>query len=195
MRQENGPALRPGPLHSGRGGILMILKVYVKIVDGINEWIGRTVMWLFVVLTATVLIDQFKRYLTGQSTDWAFDINYMVYAVNFMLAGAFCMKNEAHVRVDAIYNLMPIRVKSLLEVLFYLLLLFPMTIFNLDATWTDFLRAVSNKEIGIVSPWHPPIYHFKFVMPLAFFLLLIQEIAQFIRYSYGLIKGVPYDTK
>jgi len=152
-------------------------------------------MWLFVVLTATVLTDMFHRYITGSSTDWAFDINYMVYAVNFMLAGAFCMKHDMHVRVDAFYVMMPIRVRGILEILFFLILLFPMTIYCLDSTWGNFLQAVKSREIGIVSPWHPPVYHFKFIMPLAFFLLLLQEIAQFIRYAYAVVKGVPYVSK
>jgi TRAP-type mannitol/chloroaromatic compound transport system permease small subunit len=87
----------------------MIIRTYIRTVDAINEWIGRTVMWLFLALTASVLIDMIKRYLTGASTVWAFDINYMIYAVNFMLAGGFCLLHEKHVRVDAFYVMMPIR--------------------------------------------------------------------------------------
>jgi len=173
----------------------MIFKMYVNFVDTLNEWIGRTVMWLLVLLVITVVTDQFKRYLTGQSTDWAFDINYMVYGVNFMLAGAFCMKHDVHVRVDAFYVMMPVRYRCLLEVLFHVILLIPMTLFCLDSTWGNFLSAWNSKEISIVSSWHPPVYHFKFVMPLTFFLLLLQELAFLIRYVYGMVKGVPYVSK
>ncbi len=173
----------------------MIIRTYIRTVDAINEWVGKTVMWLFLALTASVLTDMFYRYLTGSSTVWAFDVNYMIYAVNFMLAGGFCLLHEKHVRVDAFYVMMPIRWQGILEIIFYLVLLFPMTLFCLKATWLNFVQAVISKEISIVSPWHPPVYHFKFIMPLAFFLLLIQEIAQFIRYIYQAVKGVRYEYK
>jgi len=173
----------------------MIIRTFLKTVDAINEWVGKTVMWLFLALTASVLIDMFTRYLTGACTVWAFDVNYMIYSVNFMLAGGFCMLHEKHVRVDAFYLMMPLRAQAILEIIFYLVLLFPMTLFVLNATWLNFVQAVASKEIGIVSPWHPAVYHFKFVMPLAFFLLLIQEIAQFIRYGYQAVKGVRYEYK
>lgn len=172
-----------------------IVHAYVKFIDTVNEVVGKAVMWLFVLLTLSVLTDQFKRYLTGRSTDWAFDINYMIYAVNFMLAGAFCLKHEMHVRVDAIYKAMPPRGRAIMEILFYLILLMPMTLFCLDSTWTNFAQAWQSKEISIVSPWHPPVYHFKFVMPLTFALLFLQEVAQFIRYVHLLVKGVPYDAQ
>ena len=97
----------------------MIIRTYIKVVDTINEWVGRTVMWLFLALTASVLIDMFYRYLTGRSTDWAFDINYMIYAANFMLAGGFCMLHEKHVRVDAFYIMMPLRWRGILEIIFF----------------------------------------------------------------------------
>ena len=173
----------------------MIIRTFLKTVDAINEWVGKTVMWLFIALTLSVLIDMIWRYLTGSSTVWAFDVNYMIYAVNFMLAGGFCMLHDRHVRVDAFYNMMPIRAQGIIEIIFYLFLLFPMTFFVLNATWNNFLQAVFSKEIGIVSPWHPPVYHFKFIMPLAFFLLLIQEIAQFTRFVYQTVKGVRYGSK
>jgi len=82
----------------------MIIRTFLKTVDAINEWVGKTVMWLFIALTLSVLIDMIWRYLTGSSTVWAFDVNYMIYAVNFMLAGGFCMLHDKHVRVDAFYT-------------------------------------------------------------------------------------------
>ncbi|MFH1058042.1 MAG: TRAP transporter small permease subunit [Pseudomonadota bacterium] len=167
----------------------MFLASYVKAVDAINEWVGKTVMWLLLALTATTLYDMLSRYLTGQSTDWAFDINYMLFGINFMLAGAFCIKHDSHVRVDAIYGRFSPRGKAIVDIVFYVLIMFPFTIFCLDAAWDSFIQAVESREVSIVSSWHPPIYHYKFVMPLTFFLLLIQEVAQFIRYLNTVIKG------
>jgi len=103
----------------------MIIRTFVKTVDTINEWVGKTVMWLFLALTASVLIDMFTRLSHRSMHVWAFDVNYMIYSVNFMLAGGFCMLHEKHVRVDAFYLMMPLRAQAILEIIFYLVLLFP----------------------------------------------------------------------
>jgi len=165
---------------------------FINAVDTLNEWVGRAVSWLFLALTAAVVIDTLYRLFAGRGTDWAFDINYMIYGVQFMLASAFCLKHNVHVRVDPIYARFSPRGQGILEIVFYVLILFPSTIFLLDSCWEHFTSAVEAREISIVSAWHPPVYHFKVVMPLTFLLLLLQEIALFIRYIRNLKKRAAY---
>ena len=73
-------------------------------INALNEFVGKAVSLLFIALVITVSLDLFTRFFTGKSTDWAFDINYMIYGTNFMLAGAYAMKHDSHVRVDVIYQ-------------------------------------------------------------------------------------------
>jgi TRAP-type mannitol/chloroaromatic compound transport system permease small subunit len=167
----------------------MKLEVLLKGIDGLNEFFGKAVSWLFLALIASVCIDLFMRALTGRSTVWAFDINYMIYGVNFMLAGAYTLKYDGHVRVDVLYMKFSSRGQAILEIIFYILIMFPLCLFLLNATWEDFLQAWASKEISIVSSWHPPVYHYKGIMPLAFALLFLQSIVLFIRNILTLKKG------
>ena len=159
----------------------MVIDYFVRGVDSLNEWVGKAVSWLFIALIATVCTDLFTRAFTGKSTDWAFDINYMLYGINFMLAGAYTLKYDGHVRVDVLFMKFSPKARAWLEIFFYLLIMFPLCAFLLHSTWTEFLMSWDNKEVSIVSSWHPPIYHYKFVMPLSFALLLLQSIVQFLR--------------
>ena len=59
----------------------------------------------------------------------------------------------------------------------------------LYSTWIDFLNSVEVREVSIVSSWRPPIYPYKAVMPLAFFLLLLQSIGHFITNFVIALKG------
>jgi TRAP-type mannitol/chloroaromatic compound transport system permease small subunit len=166
-----------------------------NVINLMSEWTGRAVSWLFLALILSVCIDLFSRFFTGKSTDWAFDINYMLYGTNFMIAGAYTLKHNAHVRVDVLYMRFSPRTRAALECIFYLLIMFPLCTFMLHATWLDFINAVKMKEVSIVSSWHPPVYHYKAIMPLTFALLILQSVTMFIPNLVLAVKGGPDDDK
>lgn len=162
------------------------------ILDGfsaLNVWVGKVVSWLFLALIATVSIDLFTRFFTHRSTDWAFDINYMIYGTNFMLAGGYALYHNSHVRVDVLYQQFSPRTRAIIEVVFYLFIMFPLCFVMLHATSIDFLHSVEVREVSIVSSWHPPVYHYKAVMPLTFALLILQSIALFIPNLLTAVRG------
>lgn len=160
---------------------LMKFEYFLTAVDSLNEFIGKAVSWLFLALIFSVSIDLLARFFMGQATDWAFDINYMIYGTQFMLAGAYTMKHDAHVRVDVLLSKFSPRSQALLEIIFYVCIMLPSCAFLLHATWKDFVQACLSKEVSIVSSWHPPVYHYKGIMPLTFALLILQSIVQLIR--------------
>jgi TRAP-type mannitol/chloroaromatic compound transport system permease small subunit len=172
----------------------MILDPILKGINALNEWVGKAVSWLFLALVATVCIDLFTRYFTGKSTDWAFDINYMIYGTNFMLAGAYAMKTDSHVRVDVLYQTFSPRVRAVLDCLFLLAIMLPLCLFMFYATWNDFLASVEAREVSIVSSWHPPVYHYKAIMPLSFGLLILQSFAQLVPNLILAIRGETNDN-
>lgn len=145
-------------------------------INSLNEWVGKTVNWIILALVIEVAADLLVRRITGRVLFWAFDVNYMLYGVQFMLAGAYTLKYNAHVRVDVIYDRFSPRGRAILESIFLICLLFPATIFLFNACWGHFYVAVQTRMIGIVSAWHPPIYPFKAVMPITFALLTLQGV-------------------
>ena len=155
--------------------------VLIKIIDWISDWSGKAVSWLFLALIASVAYDLFARRFTGRATDWAFDINYMIYGTNFMIAGAYTLLHNGHVRVDVLYNNFSPRVQAALEITFLIVFLIPMCVFLLYSTGMDFAYSWEAKEVSIQSSWHPPIYHYKFVMPLTFAILLLQSLSQLVK--------------
>ena len=170
----------------------MSIKMVEPVVNGINalnEFVGKAVSLLFIVLVITVSLDLFSRFFTGKSTFWAFDINYMIYGTNFMLAGAYAMKHDSHVRVDVIYQKFSPRTRAVMDLFFLALVMIPLSSFMFYSTWIDFINSVGARETSMFSSWRPPIYPFKAVMPLAFFLLLLQSIGHFITSFVIALKG------
>ena len=74
------------------------------VVDEISTAVGKTSGWCIVILTFTTSYEVFARYMFGAPTDWAFDASYMLYGTLFMLAGAYALSRNGHVRGDFLYR-------------------------------------------------------------------------------------------
>ena len=71
-------------------------------VDGLSAAFGKTFGWCILILTFTTSYEVFSRYMFGAPTDWAFDASYMLYGTLFMMAGAYALSRNGHVRGDFI---------------------------------------------------------------------------------------------
>ena len=74
------------------------------LVDEISTWVGKTAGWCILILTFTTSYEVFMRYLFLAPTEWAFDASYILYGTLFMLAGAYTLSRNGHVRGDFIYR-------------------------------------------------------------------------------------------
>src|ERR1700754_3659806 len=77
---------------------------FVRAVDRVSYWSGKTAAWLIVLLMLAVAIEVFKRYILNAPTAWIFDLNNMLYGSLFMLCGAYALAQNAHVRGGFLYR-------------------------------------------------------------------------------------------
>src|SRR3546814_19109699 len=100
------------------------------------------------------------------STLWAFDTTYMIYGAHFMLVAAFALARHDHIRTDFVYRMAPVRWQAALDAALYLLFFIPaLTIF----LWVSTEYAVDSwiqGERSNLSPWLPPVYPLKPVLPV-----------------------------
>lgn len=163
-------------------------------VDAISIWTGRIVRWLGLGLSVAVLYEVISRYVFNHPTIWAFDVAMMLTSILCLMPAAYLLKENAHIRVDVLFNMFPVRVRQIVECLFYVVFFFPFTVvmvwYGAKATGV----AWQASEISNTSQWGEPIAWWKGVIPLAFFLLLLQGIAEFIRVLAALISPVREKT-
>jgi TRAP-type mannitol/chloroaromatic compound transport system permease small subunit len=157
------------------------LQFILKFIDVISIWSGKLVAWLCVPLTGALVIEVISRYLLGRPTIWAFDVSYMLYGTHFMIGATYLLYLENHIRIEDLYRLFSPRKRALIDVCFYLLVFFPVTIVLFESAIDFAERSWVLRERGMLSPWRPPLYPFKTVFPVALFLLLLQGVAQFVR--------------
>ncbi len=150
-------------------------------VDEISTFVGHLFAWCIVLLTAAVSYEVFSRYLLGRPTTWAFDASYFLYGALFIMAGAYALCRNAHVRGDFLYRKWPPRVQAGLDFVLYFLFFFPGVIAFIYSGYSYAAQSWMTNEHSAFSPQGPPIYHYKTLIPITGILLLMQGIVEVIR--------------
>lgn len=161
----------------------------IRVIDAIGEWSGRIVAWLILPLVLGLTYEVISRYGFNAPTAWAYDTAYMLYGSHFMLGAGYCLLKKGHIRTDILYDRWSPRRQGWVDASSYLFLFFPGLIFFLLAGWDSALYSWSIREVSEASPWRPPIYPFKMVVPVTALLLLIQGVSEFLKSAYAALRG------
>jgi TRAP-type mannitol/chloroaromatic compound transport system permease small subunit len=157
-------------------------------VDNISIWAGKIFGWLIIPLIIIVAYDVIIRKIY-KATIWSYDTSLWLYAAVFLMGAAWILQQRAHIRIDVFWQRYPPRAQAIFEMCWYLGLLLSMSMVIL-IYGGDYARvAFVDKEISIYTPWGPPLWHFKAIAPLAFLLLSLQGIADFIRNLKVAVRG------
>ena len=157
------------------------MKRFLFVVEGLSAQVGKAFGWCILVLTLGICYEVFVRYALRDPTAWAFDFSYIMYGTLFMMAGAYTLARDGHVRGDVIYRLLPERVQAGIEGVLYILFFFP-AVLALMYSGYDFAReSWSYMEVSSSSPANIPVYPLKTLIPIAGFFLLLQGFAEVVR--------------
>jgi TRAP-type mannitol/chloroaromatic compound transport system permease small subunit len=169
---------------------------FARAIDRLNGWIGRTVAWLTLLLVLVGTINAFIRYLgryLGQSlsSNAYLELQWYLFSLVFLLAGAYTLREDAHVRVDIFYSRMSARVQAIINLAGTLLLLLPFSLFVL---WVSLPAVRSSWRIreGSPDPAGLPRYPLKAVILVCFALLALQGIAELIKSWHQYRTGVRH---
>jgi len=156
------------------------------------EMVGKTVSWIILILVAAITYDVIMRYIFSAPTIWSFDVSYML-GGTFMLMGlSYAHRYRSHVRVDIIVKSFSPKVRLLLELLFTLVFFFPLMAVLLQISYVRMVDSWVIREISRLGMWHPSMVPFRIMMFVAFALLAVEGLVQFITNIRRLAKG-QYD--
>jgi len=147
-------------------------------IDRVNTWIGQLFGWFVLALTLFVTYEVFSRYAFASPHSWAFDAMNMMYGTLFMMAGAYTLSKNGHVRGDVLYGFFPPRLQAGLDLTLYILFFFPGVIALAWAGYNYALESYMINEHSTITADGPPIYPFKFIIPFAGVTLLLQGFVE-----------------
>jgi TRAP-type mannitol/chloroaromatic compound transport system permease small subunit len=154
---------------------------FVLLADRISSWFGKAFAWLIMLMTFGVGYEVFVRYLLNAPTTWAFDISYITYGTLFMMAGAYTLSRDGHVRGDFVFRLWKPQTQAKVELVLYFVFFFPGVLALILSGWKYAERSWRFLEVSVNSPAGVPVFQFKTVIVAAGILLFIQGVAQVFR--------------
>jgi TRAP-type mannitol/chloroaromatic compound transport system permease small subunit len=153
----------------------------LHVVDGLSAAVGKTYAWCILVLTFTTSYEVFARYVFLSPTEWAFDASYMLYGTLFMMAGAYALSRNAHVRGDFIYRSWPPRRQASIDLVLYILFYFPGMLAFIYAGYGFAELSRRMNEHSAASPNGPVVWPFKWIIVIVGGLMVVQGIVEVVR--------------
>ncbi len=149
-------------------------------VDRVSTWLGQFFAWLIVALTLMITWEVFSRYALNDPHDWALDAQIMMYGTLFMMAGAYTLAKNGHVRGDVLYGFFRPRTQATLDLILYMLFFMPGIVALTWAGWGFAHDSLAIRE-STFSATPLPLYPFKFAIPIAGGMLLLQGLVEVVR--------------
>jgi TRAP-type mannitol/chloroaromatic compound transport system permease small subunit len=150
-------------------------------IDRVSTFVGHAFSWFIVALTLLITWEVFSRYALDRPHAWAFDVMIMFYGTLFMMAGAYTLSVNGHVRGDVLYGFFTPRVQATIDLTLYIVFFIPGVV---ALVWAGYYYAAESwriNEHSNITSEGPPIYPFKTVIPLAGAILLAQGIVEIVR--------------
>lgn len=157
-------------------------------IDKLSEYAAKAFAWLIVPMVGGLVYEVVSRYVFGSPTRWSYDLTYMLYGALFIMASAYALRLDRHVRIDVFYRKFSPRWKGITDATLYLVLFFPVVIVLLVKGVDYAAHSWAIREVSSAGAWRPPLYPLKTLFPIAMLLLLLQGLAQFVR-SLQVAKG------
>jgi len=163
-------------------------------IDAFNEWTGRLVSWVVVLLVAVVFIDVVMRYAANTSFVFTQELEWHLFGFIFLMGAGYTLLYDQHVRVDVLYQRLSDRGQAWINVLGCLFFLFPGAILIIDTSfefaWESLIFLEGSPDPGGI----PFRFIIKSCVPLGFVLLLFQGVSMFIR-NLGVLLNPPRNDK
>ena len=162
---------------------------FLLAVDSFSTWFGKATAWAIVGLTFLISAEVFSRYVLNKPHAWVLDAQIMLYGTLFMCAGAYTLAKNGHVRGDVLYGFFRPRTQATIDIILYFVFFLPGVVALTWAGWTYAQDSLAIREQTFnADPL--PVYPFKFVIPIAGAVLLLQGFVEIVRCVLCLRDGV-----
>jgi TRAP-type mannitol/chloroaromatic compound transport system permease small subunit len=159
----------------------------LKVVDNINDWVGKVLSFGVLFMFALVLIEVIRRYFFNSPTVWGNELTQLTFGVYVVLCGGYILRWGGHVNVDILYGRFSARGKAIVDIItFVLFIMFcgMMLAYGGSLAWESVARFEHSQ-----SAWNPPLYPVKLMIPTGAFLLLLQGIAKLVHDIVTVVTG------
>lgn len=163
------------------------LLAFARLIDYVNELVGRAVAWLVLVAVLVSAGNALMRYAFNVGSNAWLEIQWYLFSAVFLLAAGWALKRNAHVRIDVLAARFSPRTQAWIEIFGALFFLMPMALVILYLSWPMFVQSYAGHEMssdaGGLVRW--PV---KLLIPAGFALLVLQGVSEAIK-RFAFLRG------
>jgi len=152
---------------------------FLKLIDGINEFVGKVFCWILALIMLLVSYEVFKRYVLTDPTIWVWEVNYHLMCVMGALSGGIALLHKKHINVDILYGKLSVRNKAILDIVTCGFFFFMAG----SLVWFGALEAIRAyvKHQRIISVLNSALWPTKSIIVIGGILIFLQGFAKLIR--------------
>lgn len=159
--------------------MLHALRTYIRLITTLNRWLFKLAAALMLIIVPVMLYEVTSRYAFNAPTTWGMELSVLLFGPYFLLGGPYLMHIGGHVNLDILRRrLAPLPGRVLDSINFTVIILFCTIL--MYYSWPLAVQAFEYKETTF-SAWNPPLWPYKFTVPVAAALLGLQTLAEFIQ--------------
>ena len=160
--------------------LLQALLPATRLIDAVNTWIGRRVAWLIIAAVLVSAVNATVRKVFDTSSNSWLELQWVLFSVVFLLCSPWTLLANEHIRIDIVNNLMPQRVRNIIDVIGHAFFLLPLAIVMIITGVPFFLVSYGQNEQS-TNAGGLPQWPTKSLIMIGFGLLLIQGLSELIK--------------
>src|SRR5581483_1831078 len=165
---------------------------FSRVVDTVNTRLGQVVAWGILAAILVSAANATVRKVFNTSSNAWLEIQWILFGAVFLLCAGWTLLSNEHIRIDIVNSMLPERLRDWIDVFGHIFFLIPVTLVLAYLGWPFFWRSLMQNEQS-TNAGGLPVYPSKFLIPLAFTLLLIQALSELIK-RIAIIRGDLQDT-
>jgi len=153
---------------------------FSRVVDRMNEAIGKATTWLILIVVIISAGNAVFRFAFDWSSNGLLEIQWYLFSAVFLLGAGYVLKKNEHIRIDVIAGRLSDRAQNWIDVFGIIVFMLPMVIITMYLSWFVFTLAWTSGE-GSANPGGLIRWPVRLLMPVGFFLLLLQGLAELVK--------------
>lgn len=162
-----------------------------RFIDGLNERVGKAVMWLVLVTVLVSAGNAIVRKAFDMSSNAWLELQWYLFAVIFLFCAGYALLHNEHIRIDVVASRWSARTRAWIDIFGTLVFLLPVSLYIMELSWPIFMNAWHSGETsanaGGLIRWPA-----RLMIPIGFFLLSLQGISEMIK-RIAFLKGMIPD--
>jgi len=149
-------------------------------IDAFTRWTGKRLAWLILVAVIVSAVNAIVRKSFDVSSNSWLELQWVLFSIVFLLCSPWTLLDNEHIRIDIVNNLLPNRVRDIIDLIGHAFFLLPLTIVMIITGGPFFRRSFEiNEQSGNAGGL--PQWPAKSLIIIGFSFLFVQGVSELIK--------------